>query len=57
MTVLSFFPSQFEVPSFISFGLGVAGVTDADVDGARYHIPPSPPLPFTAMISVLGCVI
>ena len=39
-------PSQFEVPSFISFGLGVA-----DVDGARYDV-----LLFAPIISVQGCV-
>ena len=39
-------PSQFEVPSFISFGLGVA-----DVDGARYDV-----LLFAPIISVQDCV-
>ena len=45
-SALSPFSSQFEVPSFISFGLGVA-----DVDGARYDIPL-----FAAITSVRGCV-
>ena len=52
MTVLSLFrpislclPSQFEVPSFISFGLGVAGRTARDTTS-----------PLASVICMIGCV-